>query len=164
MRKSVNRIAVTAARPPLLLIRFAAGLIYRVFFASGDARAAKKRESELAELIMKVFSFLFNQNLAKIAGRDPTLQFPPPFDYATVCVVSGNLMYRFIRGREEEHVSLQLIDRDERWHELSLILNVIDTPERVQRGSVQDFRIASACLIQFEPNRGVLFAGSLFGV
>ena len=55
-------------------------------------------------------------------------------------------MFRFVRGREEEHVSLRGKDNDEPWHELSVILDLIDAPEQVKPGSIDDFYPASRLL------------------
>jgi hypothetical protein len=146
MSELLKRCILMVVRPPLLLIRALASVVYPVVFGRSDKRIAETRELQLAVTVKEVFSFLFIESDAKIVGRDPVLQFPPPFDYASICVARRNLMFRFVRGREEEHVSLRRSDTDERWHELSSVLDLVEAPENVKRGSVQDFYTASRLL------------------
>lgn len=146
MSELIKRGILMVVRPPLLLIRALASVIYPALFGRRDNRIAETRELKLATTVKKVFSFLFIDSDATIVGRDPALQFPPPFDYASICVTRSNLTFRSVRGREEEHVSLRRSDIDGRWHELSLVLDVVGAPENVRRGSVQDFYTASRLL------------------
>jgi hypothetical protein len=146
MSELLKRCILMLVRPPLLLIRALASVVYPAVFGRSDKRIAETRELQLAVTVKEVFAFLFIESDAKIVGRDPVLQFPPPFDYASICVVRRNLMFRFVRGREEEHVSLRRSDIGERWHELSLVLDLVDAPENVKRGSLQDFYTASRLL------------------
>ena len=120
--------------------------MYQALFAKADRQRAEKRELQLAASVRQIFSFLFVDNIARIVGRDPTLGFPPPFDLAYVFVVKGNIAYRFLRGRDEESVSLRLAGTDGRWSELSLVLSLVDAPEQVKVGSIDGFYAASRLL------------------
>jgi hypothetical protein len=137
---------VRVLRPLLLAIGAVAGAAYRVFFAKSDLRMAIRLERKLASDVAKLFSFLFTERGGVLVGRDLTLRFPPPFDYATTVATDRKLEFRFTRGRDEEHVDIRPAPSVGRWHELSLVLSLLDPSEQVRRGSIQDFRQAAGLL------------------
>jgi hypothetical protein len=146
MNKLFKHWLFLGTRPPLLLIGFIGSLIHRSFFAGAAKRHAEEREVQLAATVTKMFAFLFDLSSARIIARDPTLEFPPPFDLAYVFVVKGHIAYRFLRGRDEEAVSLRLAGTDDRWNELSVVLDLVDAPEQVKLGSIDGFYAASRLL------------------
>ena len=146
MNKLFKHWLFLVTRPPLLLIGLTGHLMYQSLFAKGDRQRAERREMQLAASVRKIFSFLFIDNSARIVDRDPTLKFPPPFDLAYVFVVKANIAYRFLRGRDEEAVSLRLAGTDDGWNELSLVLGLVDAPEQVKVGSIDGFYAASRLL------------------
>jgi hypothetical protein len=120
-----------------------ADVFYPIVFGRKDKRLAEERRRCLIKVVLSTFSFLFTERKATIA---PPTDAIPPFDYATVIVTDNNVIYRFTKGRNEERVDLGSALEPGRWHELSLVIGILDGPEEVQRGSIQDFQTAARLL------------------
>ena len=146
MGRFLRQSIVTALRPPLILFGRCLGPIYRLAFGRRDIKAAQARERELAVLVTAEFEFLFTERCARITGRDLTLTFPPPFDYATVIAVDDKLAYRFTEGRDEQTTAIRAAWKQGPWNELSLVLSLLPDSEEVRRGSSPDFRHAAEML------------------
>jgi len=110
-------------------------MIYSFLFARADKRSAQTRERQLADEIHENLPFIFETYNAEIVPNGEDISFPPPFDYAVITTAVGALLIRFIRGRGELEVQVALRNAPGNWHELSLVLNVIDIPQEVHRGA-----------------------------
>jgi len=135
MGERLNKCISALIRPPTVVIGYLADGVYSLLFARAEQRRARTREEQLAQGIRSNLPFLFSDYNAEIIPNGEDITFPPPFDYAVVTVALSGLLVRFLRGRGELAVQLALRDAPKEWHELSLVLNVIDVPEEVKRGA-----------------------------
>jgi hypothetical protein len=125
-----------ALRPPLRAIGFVMGQLYKLLFSGRDKRLAKDQEQKLATDIRMYLPFLFSEMAGRVVpNRD--VEFPPPFDYAIVTVDVSCALLRFTRGRD--HLAVQVASKafPDRWHELSIVLTVLEVPG-IQRGSITE--------------------------
>src|SRR5579872_7013849 len=123
-----------ALRPPLLVLRWAAGVIYKLLFSRADEKLAKKHEEKLAADIESCLPFLFREMGGRIVPNEG-VEFPPPFDYAVVTVDISQIRLRFTSGRDELTVQVAPKFAPNNWHELSTILSTLEI-SGTQRGSI----------------------------
>ena len=83
-------MVVAALRPPLLVLGFVFGNIYKLCFGWLDKRTAKKDEERFADDIRTHLSFLFSECGAHIVPNEG-VSFPPSFDGAYVTVAVGSV-------------------------------------------------------------------------
>src|SRR5579864_6919358 len=100
MTGELSKSVARALRPPLQVIGFVLGGIYKLLFGRADVRLSKKREEQLGQDIRQDVSFLFDE-LGGAIVPDPTARYPFPFDYAFVVVAVDDLFLRFFRGGGE---------------------------------------------------------------
>ncbi|MGH9647307.1 MAG: hypothetical protein ACRD4E_10865 [Bryobacteraceae bacterium] len=103
---------------------------------------ARKNEAKLAAEIHDALPFLFNVQRGRIV---PNLgvPFPPSFDYAFVTLSVDDILVRFCRGRGELCVRIASSETPDEWHEVSLLLKLIEKKENFERTGVLDLRDAS---------------------
>jgi len=123
-----------ALKPPILVLHWVAGGIYKLLFSRADEKLAKKGEEELAADIQRCLPFLFCEMGGRVIPNEG-VEFPPPFDYAVITIDASELRLRFTRGRE--HLAVQVAPKvsPNSWHELSTILTVLEV-SGVRRGSI----------------------------
>ena len=99
------RIVIAILRPPLLVLGFVFGNLYKLCFGWLDKRMARQNEQCFAEDVRTYLAFLFSEHGAKVIPNEG-VPFPPGFDGAYVTVAVGNLRLRFVRGRGDFSVRL----------------------------------------------------------
>ena len=92
-----GRVLAAVLRPPLLVLVFIFGNIYKLCFGWLDKRIARKNEERFADEIRAHLSFLFTEYGAHRTPNEG-VPFPLPFDGACVTVAVGTLYLRFFRG------------------------------------------------------------------
>lgn|SRR5262249_7866257 len=131
MGRGLNKFITALVRPPLEVIGFIFGNIYRVLFGWYDVKLSREREDVLAQDIRQDLQFLFDQG-----GRivpDVTLKHPRAFDYAVVIVVVEGMFFRFMRGRGELRAQFAY-QQSGNWSELPWLLSTIGVPDRENLG------------------------------
>ena len=113
-----------------------------------DRHLARKHEATLRQDIRVGLPFLFSGHSGLIVPNQG-VRFPPGFDYAFVTVAVGNLLIRFMRGREELDVRVAAKDLPDEWHELALLVSLVEGKAELQRRGIRDLRDASR-LLEFE--------------
>ena len=114
------RILLGVLRPPLLLLGFVFGNLYKLCFGWLDKRLARQNEQHFAEDICKNLAFLFTEHEAEIVPNEGT-PFPPPMDGAYVTVAVGNLRLRFVRGRGDFSVGVASAFDPNQWEDFRLV-------------------------------------------
>ncbi len=127
---------------PIRLLRSTVSATYDLLFGWLDRRLARKNEAKLAEEIRNALPFLFNVHGGHIVPNQG-VPFPPGFDYAFVTVAVDEIILRFCRGRGELYVHIASKLTPNELHELSLLLNLIEKKENLERTGVLDLRDAS---------------------
>ena len=89
--------------------------------------------------------FLFAKHDARIIPNEG-VRFPPPFDYAVATIAVENLVLRFIRGLGEVGVFVAPASAPSDWHDLSLVLSVIQAFHNLQRQMFRDVWHAAGVL------------------
>jgi hypothetical protein len=144
MRRRFGVWLAAALKPPLLVLGWVAGGIYKVLFSRTDEELAKKHEEKLAADIQNVLPFLFDEMGGRIVPNEG-VEFPPPFDYAVITVDTPHIRLRFTSGRD--HLAVQIAPKfsPNRWHELSTVLSVLEV-HGLQRGSISGLAQAGRVL------------------
>src|SRR5690349_18326111 len=106
------RVLIGVLRPPLLLLGFIFGNLYKLCFGWLDRRVARQNEQRFADDIRSHLSFLFTEHGAHIIPGTP---FPPGFDGAYVTVAVRTIQLRFGRGRGEFGVSVASESAPQHW-------------------------------------------------
>jgi len=130
-----ERWVIAVIRAPFRVFGALVDLVYFLFFSRAAKRRAQSREKLLSDQIRRKLHFLFESYDAEVVSNGKDIIFPPPFDYAIVTLSVGTVRIRFLHGRGELDVELAARDAPETWHELSLVLSLIDVPEQVIRGT-----------------------------
>lgn len=118
------RVVVSVLRPPLLVLRFIFGNLYKLCFGWLDRRVARQNERRFADDIGRHLSFLFTEHKAQIIPNQGT-PFPPGFDGAYVTVAVGVLRLRFVRGRGDFGVSVASEFAPQDWEDFRLVADNI---------------------------------------
>jgi hypothetical protein len=113
------RIVITILRPPLLVLGFVVGNLYKFCFGWLDKRMARQNEQRFAEDVRTHLPRLFSEHGAKVIPNEG-VPFPPSFDGAYVTVAVGNLRLRFVRGRGDFSVKVASAFGSERLGRLSV--------------------------------------------
>jgi hypothetical protein len=95
-----------------------------------NKRLATKQYQRLTQEVHEKLQFLFTDGRGKIVPNE-SVPFPPAFDYAFVTLVTPALRLRIAHGRGELGICVAPPDIPDDWHELSMVLLVMNTPERV---------------------------------
>jgi hypothetical protein len=127
---------------PIRLLRSTVSTTYDLLFGRLDRRIARRNQARLAQEIQTELPFLFGAHRGNIVPNQG-VPFPPGFDYAFVTVAVDDILVRFCRGRGElgVHIASKLTPNE--WHEVSLLLNLIEKKENLERSGVLDLRDAS---------------------
>ena len=118
------RILIAILRPPLLVLGFIFGNLFKLCFGWLDKRTARQNEQRFAEDIRTHLAFLFSEQGAKIIPNVGT-PFPPSFDGAYVTIAVGNLHLRFIRGRGDFSVRVASAFAPNDWEDFRLVADGI---------------------------------------
>lgn len=146
MNRDVDRWAGTLIRLPLLLLGFFIVNGYQLLFGWWlDKSLARRHEKKLELDIHDALPFLFDEHHG-YRVRNEGVPFPPGFDYAFVTIAVENLLIRFCKGRGELDVRIASKDAPNDWHELCLLLSLIEKKEDLQRWGIVDLWHASRLL------------------
>lgn len=146
MNRDVDRWIINyLVRPPLTLVRFVFSPIYDFLFGWLDRRSARNDQRKLEQDIRGALPFLFDEHCGCQVPNEG-VPFPPGFDYAFVTIAVDNLLIRFCRGRGDLDVRIASKNAPNDWHELCLLLSLIDGKEDLQHRDVVDLRHASRLL------------------
>ena len=118
------QILIAVLRPPLLLLGFILGNLYKLCFGWYDKRLARQHERRFADDIRRCLPFLFSEHAAKVIPNEG-VPFPPSFDGAYVTVAVGDLRLRFIRGRGDFSVRVASAFAPNDWEDFRLVANGI---------------------------------------
>jgi hypothetical protein len=118
------RIVIAILRPPLLVLGFVFGNLYKLCFGWLDKRIARQNERRFAEDVRTYLAFLFSEHRAQVIPNEG-VPFPPRFDGAYVTVAVGNLRLRFVRGRGDFSVSVASAFAPNDWEDFQLIADGI---------------------------------------
>jgi hypothetical protein len=118
---------------------------YKLLFGWLDRRLASKNQERLAAEIRLVLPFLFTEGHGEIAPNEG-VPFPPPFDYAFVTVSFDRFLLRFARGRGELTIGVAPVFAPTEWHDLSLILGLMENSTDFTRRSFRDLSEVSKTL------------------
>src|SRR2546425_7164590 len=118
------RLVLAILRPPILVLGFILGNIYKLCFSWLDRRLARKGEQRFADDIRKHLSFLFTEYGALVIPNEG-VPFPPPMDGAYFTVAVGVVRLRFCRGRGDFSVSVASEFAPQRWEEFRLVADGI---------------------------------------
>ena len=118
------RILIAILRPPLLVLGFIFGNLYKLCFGWYDKRLARQHEQRFADDIRSYLLFLFSEHGAKVIPNEG-VPFPPSFDGAYVTVAVGNLRLRFIRGRGDFSVRVASAFAPNDWEDFRLVADSI---------------------------------------
>ena len=118
------RVVLAVVRPPLLVLGFIFGNLYKLCFSWLDRRVARQNEQRFADDIRSHLSFLFTEHGAQIIPNQGT-PFPPSFDGAYVTVAVGALRLRFVRGRGDFGVSVASEFAPRNWESFRLVADDI---------------------------------------
>ncbi|MCU1271780.1 MAG: hypothetical protein JWN74_3074 [Acidobacteriaceae bacterium] len=114
------RIVIATVRPPLLVLGFIIGNLYKLCFGWLDKRMARREEQRFAEEIRIHLAFLFSEHGAQVIPNEG-VPFPPSFDGAYVTVAVGDLRLRFVRGRGDFSVGVTSAFAPNDWEGFRLV-------------------------------------------
>jgi len=135
MHRRVAKLVVAIIRPPLLLLRFVFGGVYKLLFSGRGIGLSLEPQRQLEQDIRNEVPSLVSRDATRIIPVDFG-DSPPPFDYAQVDVASPPLKFRFSRGRDQLAVFVNHESMEDHEHELSLVLSLLDLTPEVRRGSI----------------------------
>jgi hypothetical protein len=118
------RLLDAVLRPPLLVLGFIFGNLYKICFGWLDKRLARQQEQRFADEIRTHLSFLFTEHGAQIIPNEGA-SFPLPFDFAYVTVAVGVLRLQFFRGRGDFSVSVASEFSPHDWEDFRLLADDI---------------------------------------
>jgi hypothetical protein len=127
------RIVIGILRPPLLVLRFVFGNLYKLCFGWLDRRMARQNERRFVEDIHTYLAFLFSEYGAKVILNEG-VPFPPSFDGAYVTVAVGNLRLRFVRGRGDFSVGVASAFAPNDWEDFQLVADGIGKWDMSKQG------------------------------
>src|ERR1700756_1413485 len=137
MSREFNKWLIAVLTPPARAIGFVLGNVYSLLFGWYDKRRRAENQNLLEQEVRDRMSFLAerkprivpNTEARNLRGLNASL----------VTIAVEGLLLRFIRWREvfQVHVASERMPND--WHELSLVLSLIDPAEKIQRGAIRDF-------------------------
>jgi hypothetical protein len=89
--------------------------------------SVRKSDARLAEEVQNKLSFLFSEHGARIVPNEGRLRRGMDFAYATLEV--GNFRLHLITGRGDVAVRIAPKHAPSDWHDLSLVIMALDTPQ-----------------------------------
>lgn len=126
------RILIAVLRPPILVLGFIFGNLYKLCFGWLDRRMARANEEQFAAEIRNYLSFLFYDYSAEIIPNEGT-PFPPSFDGAYVTVAVGSLRLLFWRGRGDFGVEVASAFAPRHWNDFQLVADGISEWDTTRR-------------------------------
>ncbi len=137
MNRTVASWLIALIRPPLVALRFIFGPACSVVLGALDRRVARRHEEHLAQDVRDALAFAFADNGGRIVPNEG-VAFSPAFDYAFITVSLDGVLFRFSRGRGELAVCVAPASAPSDWHELSLVLAVINGEADLERSEFRD--------------------------
>lgn len=149
MNRQSRRLLIELLRPVAVPIGIAAkGLYWLLFGWWLDKYQGRRGEKQLLQDVENALPFLFAEYNGRVVPNEG-VQFPEPFDCATITVALENLLFRFVRGQGELGVNIAPAGAPHDWHELSLVLAAVNGVEELERRPIVDLWRAAALL---QPN------------
>jgi hypothetical protein len=145
MSREFNRWLIAVLTPPFRALGFVVSNVYSLLFGWYDKRLARAAQGELEQEVRERLSFLLSEHNAQIAP-DKKIRRLADIDWPIVTATADGLMLRFRRWRGELQVAVASALAPNDWHELSLVLSLIDPTEKIQRGAIRDFTDVSRLL------------------
>jgi len=161
MNRRALKVVDAIVVPPLRLLGFIFGGIYKLLFSGFDRRLALKHQQQLEQGIWRFVPFLFARDGARIVSKQIE-RVPPPFDYADVDVISPPLKFHFVRGRGEFDAYVTRSPAESSGHELSLVLSMLDLRPEVRRGSISDLSDVNRLLREYWEPLGEAFSDARY--
>ena len=139
-------------RPVLLVCGAFISSVYKILFAWWlDGWTAKGLQSRLEQDIRKEYAWLFEEYDARIV---PTKPYRQVLDYVAVTTTVGDLLFQFIRGREEFRVSVAPAHAPHDWYDFGEAIALACDDESI-RNNVKCYRMSDFRSL-FEANIGRL--------
>jgi hypothetical protein len=135
MGREFNRRLREVLTPPFRALGFIAGNIYSLLFGWHDKRLIAENQRVFNREVRDQLSFLFAEHQARIIPNTEARNLMG-LNASVVTLAVGGLLLRFIRWRDEFRVPVASERTPNDWHELSLLLSVIETPEHPQRRAI----------------------------
>jgi len=137
-------VAIYLIRPPLAVLGFILSPVW-VLLGLSDKQLALRSQKKLERDVRDLLPFLFDERHGRVVPNQG-VPFPPGFDYAFVTVSVDNLLIRFCRGRGDVDVRVASDDPPTEWHDLPLVLALMEKQDDPQRWNFVDLRHASRLL------------------
>jgi hypothetical protein len=135
MRKHTRQLLAELVRPPVLLVGFVVKTIYRAAFGWWlDPWLQRRANQLLIEDIRAKLPFLFPDGSIVQHPQIRVL----PFDYASVEVGWGNLLFSFTRGREETNVVVAPRHAPNMCYELGPVIAALENRRYTECDAVND--------------------------
>ncbi len=119
----MTKFLIDALRPLLVPLIELVKAIYNILFGWLDRRLARRNQSALEQDVKDALPFLFSEGRGAIVLIDPTRP-RPIFDYATVKVLCGNIVFCFTRGRGDLCIDVASRLSPAEWHSLQSVLRL----------------------------------------
>lgn len=153
-RKTQEFLIENIVRPIGQPIYWLARGIAWLLLGSLDKHLGRKGQRRLAKDVEAALPFLFWHYHARFVPNEG-VRFPEPFDYATATLALDDVLLRFIRGRGELGVNIAPVRSPNDWHEVPVVLGLLEGNEDVTSRSFANLRRAAYVL---EPNMGRLIS------
>ncbi|HEU5336998.1 MAG TPA: hypothetical protein VFU27_13600 [Terriglobales bacterium] len=143
MRKATKLLMLRVLGPPYRVIAFVLKAAYTI--AAGwwlDPWLQRRANGKLLDDVQANFYFLFSQAQVVKPRRIDIL----PFDYASVTLLSGNVLFCITRGRGEVNVSLSPISRPGEIHQLGFVIAALEKRPLAHGDMVNDLAAAGNLL------------------
>jgi hypothetical protein len=137
-------IANYLIRPPLAVLGFILSPVW-VLLGLSDKQLALRNQKKLERDVRELLPFLFDEHRGRVVPNQG-VPFPPGFDYAFVTVSVDNLLIRFCRGRGDVDIAVASGNASTGWHDLCLVLALLEKKNDPQRWSFVSLRHASRLL------------------
>ncbi len=128
-------------RPLLLTVKAILAPVDWMLFGWVDRWLARNYEKKLERDIRVALPFLFAEENGSVVPSEG-VPFPPGFDYAFVTIRVDNVFIRFCRGRGELDVRVASSDMPNDWHDLGLLLSILDKEDLQRLGLVDLWRVS----------------------
>jgi hypothetical protein len=116
------------------MVAYVVGGVYSFLFGWYDKRLARRELARLEREIREQLSFLFSSYNGQIMPIKKISRLKD-IDWPTVEVSLPGLLLKFVRWRGELQAYVTPEQTPNDWVELSLLLNLIDVPEKIDRRS-----------------------------
>ena len=139
--RQLYRWVIQILGPPVRMLAYVVGLPFSPLLAFYNKRWARRELSRLEQEIHDQISFLFSDYNAQTIPAVETKRLEA-VDWPTVTMRIPGLLLKFVRWQGELQIYLTPEQTPDDWTELSMLLNVIDVPEKIDRRP--DYKMSEA--------------------